>query len=226
MSDTNPEHWAEQVTRDVYEFWKTKFPDWKAGIKTWYSPVRMNPELTIVGLNPGGGELHFKREGDKDRFERGDFSTPKVNQYLRPPDSHNPYPMTTKMQKFFEGREPILRDSVAFQMVFFRSSKYAELRQELGTESAKEIEIFCLRKVKEILDVLKPKTLLILGFRTFYTMQKHFGDFTDERDVAGKKRRIATECEWKGVPVFVLKHPTGARISASDWDIARRAYFH
>ena len=44
--------WAEKITMEVYEVWRSKFP-WKAGIKVFYSPVFFKPEIVIVGHNPG-----------------------------------------------------------------------------------------------------------------------------------------------------------------------------
>ena len=46
--------WAEDLTEEVYNEWKTKYSFWEDGFKVFNSPVRYRPELMIISLNPGG----------------------------------------------------------------------------------------------------------------------------------------------------------------------------
>ena len=40
------EKWSEELTKEVYNEWKTKYSFWKSGFKIFYSPVRKNPKLS------------------------------------------------------------------------------------------------------------------------------------------------------------------------------------
>ena len=51
--------WAEDLTEEVYNEWKTKYSFWEDGFKVFYSPVRYRPELMIISLNPGGTKRKF-----------------------------------------------------------------------------------------------------------------------------------------------------------------------
>ena len=73
--------WAEDLTEEVYNEWKTKYSFWKDGFEVFYSPVRYRPELMIISLNPGGGEKDFQAL-DFPKFQGGNFSVPKQNRYV------------------------------------------------------------------------------------------------------------------------------------------------
>lgn len=48
------ENWAEKLTEEVYQAWKSEYSFWKLGFALFYSPVHMNPKIMIIGRNPGG----------------------------------------------------------------------------------------------------------------------------------------------------------------------------
>src|SRR5438874_13767284 len=72
--------WAQKLTSEVYLTWQTKYGYWENGFKVFYSPVKNQPNLLIIGYQPGGDQADFARE-DKHPFENGDFRLPSNNLY-------------------------------------------------------------------------------------------------------------------------------------------------
>jgi hypothetical protein len=204
--------WAEKLTNDVYSTWKSKYCFWKSGFKVFYSPIKSNPHLLIIGYQPGGDETHFAAE-DKYPFERLDFSLPSENLYWS-----KDFTLAKRLQSLFRGKETELRESVAFQLIFFRSRSS---RLWHSNKMRDEMEAFCYDKVEQILTMIKPNILLVLGFETYRQLQNIIGKLESEL-VRGKRSRILVQCaRWNGIRVIAILHPSGNRISADDWNKIR-----
>jgi hypothetical protein len=211
--------WAEGVTKDVFLKWKSYQPLWEPGFKVFFGPVRENPEVMIISLNPGGNGDNFRQE-DYYRFESGDFSPPTTNVYVIRQN-----PMARKVRKFFDGHEKMLERSVAFTVLFFRSKNIKEWKR-LDKQKRKEMEEFSYKKVKEIIDKVKPKAVLVVGFATYRRLKKHVLDgIKDENPRKGKSGRLSLTADWNGVPLFCIPHLTGARVTNGNVDKNRKMFF-
>ncbi len=218
----NIDRWAQNLTKSVYSEWKSKYSFWKPGFKVFYGPVRKNPKLMIVSYNPGGNGKNFESE-DLKRFRRGDFSLPKANSYRI-----KQYTMSRKMQKFFSGHKNLLEKSVTFPIIFFRSPRAKVLKKRIRRQKRKTMEEFSYNKVKEIMFVIKPRVLLVLGFATYKRLKKYIldGNVKSEKSILNNEsRRISIRAEWKGIPIFCMMHPTGARIKNTDRNRIRKLFF-
>ena len=214
------EQWIENINRDVFHEWKSKYSSWKTGFKIFYGPVKKNPKLMIISFNPGGGEYYFQKE-DLPRFENGDFSAPKTNSYLIRKNR-----MAKRMQDLFSEKKKTLEESVTFPILFFRS-KDLDTWKTVPKKKRFDIEQFCYSKVKEIFEQIKPKKILILGFCTDHKLKRYFfHELTNEKIlINSKNRKLAYEYYWKRIPIFCMIHPTGNRISNKDW-IKIKQKFH
>jgi hypothetical protein len=216
----NIQSWAENLTREVYEAWKNRYSDWDAGIKVFYSQPIEDPELVIIGYQPGGNYTHFKNE-DEDKFAKGNFTISK-NEFIT-----TGYRMAKRMREFF-GPEHIdvLEKSVIFPLVFFRAPRISTWR---SWGNSKEAEMFCFLKIEEIIQKLKPKTILVLGLATYEKMST-FLKMNDEMflylETKEKgKRKVGATAITDRVRVFAMLHPTGARISNEHRKELKRLFF-
>lgn len=216
----NMDVWAENINRIVFEEYSYKYNFWSPGFKVFYSRVMPKPRLTIISDNPGGDESSFKE--DLVRFSRGDFRVLAENSYL-----DRDYPMARKMRKFFDEHVDLLKGSVIFPLLFFRSEskKYWKTRLENNTRSA--MEAFCYKTVKEIIQTIKTRAILVLGISTYRRLKKYvLGEIADERcylTISG--RRMSYQAEWNGLPIFAIIHPTGARLANVEWDRNKKIFF-
>jgi len=204
--------WAEKITMDVYDAWKSKFP-WDPGFKVFYSPVYLKPQIVVVGHNPGGGEQAFTE--DKQKFERGNFSLPLVHEYI----CEN-YPIAKKMRNFFEGNLRLLETSVKFNLFFFRSKDIEELGK-MDTKLKNEMKKFCYNKFLEIINFLKPKMIILEGLATYDIINKNVVQFSSESNFVIGKRRLASMAMWGDIFVYGIVHPTGCRIRRDEWNKLR-----
>ena len=213
------EKWAEDITKDVFLKWKSDYSFWTRGFETFYSPVRMNPKIMILSLNPGGDVNDFQK--DLDRFQSGDFSLPQKHRFVS-----EEYTMARRMKKFFLGHEEILSESVTLPVLFFRSPNFNIWKKDAG-KKREDMESFCFEKVNEIINGLKPKMLLVLGFRTYQYLKENLSiEIKDEIENIGEsKRRISYQSKLSGIPMFCIMHPSGAHISDKDLSNNRKLFF-
>ncbi|MEX1063755.1 MAG: hypothetical protein WD898_04100 [Candidatus Paceibacterota bacterium] len=214
----NIQNWAENLTREVYEIWKSKYPR-REGIKLFYSKVIKNPELMIIGYQPGGNHVHFQNE-DADRFANGDFKV-TLNEFLI-----TNYRMANRMREFFEHRPKLLEKSVICPLIFFRAPNARSWRR---WKHRKEVEEFCFSKTSGIINKLKPKHILVLGLGT-YAHIKTFLKTANEKNIYLKnksvgKRKVAIVAMAGNIKIFAMLHPTGSRISNEHRKQLRRHFF-
>ena len=212
------EKWSEELTKEVYNEWKTKYSFWKPGFKIFYSPVRKNPKLLILSLNPGGTDEHFEKENLKS-FENNDFSISKNNEYLT-----TNYTMAKKVRKFFENNLDLLEESVALPILFFRSKNYQYWENNIKKEIRYDMENFSYTKIREILDYLEPKSCLIIGFVTYAKIKKHILKIDSENDISDGTHRLYIKAKSGNTVLFCIPHLTGYHISNEKMDKIRREF--
>ena len=192
--------WAENLTKEVYKKWK-RIGKPKNGFRVFYGPVSKNPKLMIISLNPGGDEKYFVK--DKRKYEKGNFSLPLENFYLK---RKNPF--GKMIMRLFEGNENVMEKSVITTVLLFRSHDLDQLKR--NKKKYAEIKEFANKKVIEIIEVIRPKKILVIGNGTFDKM-KRIQDIHNEKiekkfGSSGKIKRAKTDhCD-----ILVLPHVSAA----------------
>lgn len=215
MSNYNVKNWAERLTEEVYDTWKNEYPDYLPGVKVFYSPVILNPDLMIISYQPGGNETHFENE-DKIRFKEGDFSI-KNNEFMVAD-----YRIARMARDFFNfnGGEDILKKNVIFPLIFFRAASVRVWRGIRPVEKRRQMEQFCFLKVKDIIEKVVPKRILVIGLATTYDALNNLLDISDEnilyrRNGQSIGARMAVSSRSGVQNIFAIAH-LSARISKSD----------
>lgn len=204
------ESWAHDLIEGVYDEWREHYQDWNGGVKVFYSPVRKNPGLLILGYQPGGEE--FQR---KERFEAGQFHTPPKHRLL----DHD-YRLAKQMRRLFEGRHELLEDSVYSNLIFFRSPEI-DAWESQDPDRVEAAESFCLSKNREIIETLDPDNVFLIGVETFDRFVEAFSDLmtSDISTVNREQGRVLCSAQMGARKVVGIKHISGARISAEEWEI-------
>lgn len=209
------DYWARNLTKEVYEEWKSKYSDWKQGVKLFYGPIhRKNPKLMVLTYNPGGDSFSFQK--DLTRFENGDFSPYPKHEY-----THRDYTFAKNIRKLFSNNFDLLEESVALPIMFFRSKDTKLLKQRFQKDKRKEAEKFCLEKVKQIIEFLQPKKILIIGINTYEKLKKmimlDMGEKNSEYSFyPTKKETLYIVSKWEKIPVLTIRHISGSRFSNKD----------
>ena len=162
MGKNSTTKWAENLTKEVYKKWK-RIGKPKNGFRVFYGPVRKNPKLMIISLNPGGDESYFVK--DKRKYENGNFSLRQENFYLQKKNRFG-----NMIMKLFKGNESVMEESVITTVLLFRSHDLPQLKR--NKKKYAEIKEFANKKVKEIIEVIRPKKILVIGNGTFDKMKR------------------------------------------------------
>lgn len=151
--------WSDSLLRETYNKWSSlegKYEFWKSGFAVFYSPVYENPDLMIIGYNPGG---------DSDTFnEKEALLIPEEHEYFK----WN-YPLAKKMRETIFNKinkTDLLRKSIKLNLIFFRSNN-KKCFTSISREVRKDIEQFCHGKVREIIIPTKPKIVIAEGIITY-----------------------------------------------------------
>lgn len=198
--------WAENVRKEVFEFWKGKYNHWEPGFQVWYGPVDSDKTVLIIGIQPGGDEDSF--ENKRTRFEEGDFSLPEEHDYLTP-DFDLARDTTKAVPK------EIIEQSVKTNLNFFRAPEESDWEEGLDEKSRTEMEEFSFKKVEELIQRLEPDLIITEGTASVYDKLKSELNFsTDmerEHEVGDDKERVVCVGQLEDLTVIGLKHPSSGR---------------
>jgi len=178
----------------------------------FYSPPQDQPELMIIGANPG-----FDSDDDTKTY-------PDTNLFYDCGDRNkDEWKIAAALGNLFElaGEKRMLRDSVVTNLLFFKSrclGKHAETgegwRDNGNAEARREIEHYCEKKVEEIVVQLAPKRILAFGLGTWNKLAEgHAKVLARRTEMRGRLAVTGTVFNRSG---FGIVHPTGARMSRGE----------
>jgi hypothetical protein len=208
------EDWARDITRQTCLFWRELVNEshpLDSGVALFYGPVRAQPPLMIVGINPGGGATSF----DRDRCDE----ISEVHEYIAH-EHDNGYPIAGRMCSLFRttGRFDLLERSVKLNLNFFRTRGEDEWRR-LPKALRTRIQLFCCAIVDQILTRLMPRVILAEGLGTYdqighLSSLRHFVPAIDLHS-----NQLYRRSEAEGRLLIGIRHPTGpGRPGKQRWD--------
>lgn len=205
------QEWAEDLVTEVYEKWETsedKYNFSECGFRVFYSPVVPNPDLMIIGYNPNSDDKPFNREEDA--------LLPEFHEYL-----YHESRIARKMKYLFEGieRDDWLENSVKLNLLFFKSENEAQWNT-IDEDLRNDLEMFCFRKVNDIIDTLKPRYIITEGLNVFdiLTTSVLMGCTKPEIIFGYTGRKIYARSSYGHTHIIGLVHLTKDRISYPEWN--------
>lgn len=216
--NSNLEEWAEELRKKVCLKWREYENKLPKGFELFYSPVRLNPDVMIIGFNPGG-DL-------KDARECSDKPEPLPEQhgyitYGRQEPGKDSYRIAIRMYELFSkiGHEKTLQNSVKFNLIFFRSHNITEWNS-IDDTIRKDLEGFCHQKVRHIIDTLQPKLILAEGLLTYRRLKdlmpiRKNGEKEDTFPTDGSRTLVRT-IDLERIKLVGIRHPTGGRPPVND----------
>ncbi len=215
--------WAGEITKDAYKL--NEKLEWKEGFETFFSPVKPEPDLLVLSLQPSGDEGDYTA----DRIHYQNAAPESIQEFL--PPTKNEYAtedwiFAKRMRKLM----PLdrLDGSVAMPIVFFRKKNYPTWQEEAKNKRILiEAEVFCFDAVSKIIAKLHPKSILVIGKNTYWHLwhdvfhseprnERVLPIVTENKD--GKKKTwkvIHSECG--GYNTLAIDHITGTRGLSGDW---------
>ena len=186
-------NWTENIYQETNQLWKEiGKPD--KGYAIFFSPIKINPELMIIGENPAGN----------DEFNEEEVAIPQQHDY-----QIYDYPMAANMKKIFRfgGVEDNLFDSVKLNLNFFASKNVEIISNQ---DYYERIRHFSENKVNEIIEKLNPKIILAEGIGVFDKLVRIGNGKETCKPVFEKNNRIFRKgLIFNSISLIGIPHPTG-----------------
>jgi len=200
---------AQSVIDQIHNIWDCHRDTYRAGYAVFYGPVKYNPQLMLIGLNPGGNEACFS--GSKEKLKKTDSPM----EYITYRDDRS-YPLAGKTADIFDsiGMLRALELSVKTNLNFFRSKTWKELNQKHAFE--------CERILLNLIQALNPRTILCESLEVFDIIKfeldkKHsFSLLELSRNRHNKRTYVSYHC--KDFLIIGITHLTGSRPLNTDID--------
>jgi hypothetical protein len=196
---TNIESHCKRIYQEANAFFEKRSIAAEFGLKILYGPPYYEPPILFIGYQPGGGALDFAREtarvSDTPWSGECEYAT-------------RDYPLADHLRNIFG--VDFLAKCVGLNAIFVRSPR---MRTYVGIDRAmrKEIETFCVARANRIVDIIKPKKIVVIGFAALGLFDR------GTVDVTSPKGRVLTKIgEVAGHPAIATLHLSGAHISACD----------
>jgi hypothetical protein len=173
----------------------------------FFSPLRMNPKLMIIGDNPGGR-----------MDQKGLYEVPERHEYVDI-DPKDDYLIARMMRnKIMKGEilQSILRESVKTNRIFFRTPNLNTLNLLVNKN---EIIGYCRNILDEVILRVQPQKILAESFGTFRSLITH-GE-TEILIKPNSTKALLLMGQLDGIRVFGINHPSRAsyhKINDGDWD--------
>ncbi len=157
-------------------------------------PKKENPDLLILGLNPGGCRTYNEQV---EKYRRGKYRETLddlcqgYNLYVY--TDNNKITIARTLSKIFskEKMKNILKESIAMNLYYFNTKDGKDLREE-----DEDILKFCKGQSFNVIKLINPKNILTLG------SENPLG--ANEEILMG----LLWRGEYEGVPVYRIKHPS------------------
>ncbi|RNJ61507.1 MAG: hypothetical protein EDM03_15505 [Porphyrobacter sp. IPPAS B-1204] len=172
------------------------------------APIERPPVL-IIGANPG-----FGADDNQPCVER----TWPARSYIQ--DAQ--WPLARKVRAIFAeaGRSSDLDRAVQTNFLFFKSSTIKRADdsrypwEAVASGVRTKLERWCAREVEELVNVLEPEIVLVLGIAPF---DVHAQDARTVLMDRSGRRRLLVAGRIAGRPAIGILHPTGAQVAGEDW---------
>jgi len=163
------------------------------------TPYRFQPELLIVGINPGGDyegvpflerETNWYTEGKRNAEQKYSF-----NETLCAVFGYG------KNDKLFS----LLENAVGMNMIFFNTGSVEKLNKN---SLSKEMESKCVKIARNLVDnFIQPKRILCIGVPPFYGMK-------NTREITYPIKDVAIKKSYRGnTPVYYIPNPSRLNIN-------------
>lgn len=227
MNDQELNEWCKMLLDKVRDRWRdvrSKYPDvdvLEGGWGVLYSPIRLRPDLMIIGINPGGDRTDFNENEALQIPKQHEYFDCSVDNHGKP---RNGYKLATKTVNVFSDMnlKDLLKESVKLNLLFFRSRNWKHW-ETVKEPLRKELESFCADLVLEFIKVLKPRTILAESKSTYRKLHDTF----KERAVLPVKEfpdlpQCYIKTQYAELMLIGIDHLTGARIRAEDRETAKK----
>jgi hypothetical protein len=164
----------------------------RCGFEILMGPPFVNPDVLFVGYQPGGWKLSVTQARDAG-YEHGWVTT--ESQYAT-----EMWRLAVKLRNIFSGNSSILDRSVGLNAIYVRATNVDEYTKQNTAENRRLIKDFCTEKNIEIIDLIKPKKIVFIGFMAMEVFTR-----ISKPDILGNDKRSLTKMFYvKGIEFLAV----------------------
>lgn len=201
MENIKLQEWALTLIEKFNHEWCKKV---SVGYTIFYSPVYLNPDLMVIGDNPGGSEIN--------RQEKLPIEHEYFNKII------GDYPLAKIMrEKIFYGEhlKNLLKNSIKLNRIFFKTKNLTEFKK---LSNSLALENYCFEIVEQIIEKTNPKMIFAESFKTFRILSPKVENVILKKSENGKA--LILEGCYKNIKVIGINHPSRAsyhKINDNGW---------
>jgi hypothetical protein len=197
---------AEALCQAVYEqtraFYAQKtgqLKDAACGFRILYGPPTVAAPMLFLGYQPGGSLSHGEPSEHEGWPRRSDYAI-------------RDWPLARRMREIWS--VSVLEECTGLNLIFFRSPRIHTWKR-VPDRLREELEQFSYSRVKQIVEALAPRKVVVIGLGTFNRLVE--GPVALENG----NRVLIRKGELWGVLALGVIHLSGARLSGTDVTVLR-----
>ena len=190
--------YAENIDRDFYPL---------------QSPIKTHIDVLFIGLNPGGGATYSSQKNNSSwKFENGRMTANKLlqgNPQFK--DALNEWSLLKGLKQIDYFNQILHADNYLLTNYYYISTSDFDVVKK--DPAQKDALIKCKELTLELINLIKPKTIIVLG--TSNGIDKL--PFTNKKTILnGSYKRLLVSAEFEGIRVFAIPHPSTLAISQEE----------
>lgn len=200
--------WLQEVADGCHAIATNPNYDMDLDFYVFQSGVQFQPELMIIGSNPGRLVRYSEMNAIMKRERRlaGELGY-ESNQFL----ANDGWGTMRSLCDLFSGAilRPVFEEAVLTNIVYFNTGSYKELQKRVK-RGGREALAFCVKKSMELIrEIVQPRRLLLLGNPACENLMPYF-DHPLKRSLGTPREgwNLIQETTLSGIPVYCIHHPS------------------
>ena len=203
----NLNNWLQEVANGCYQIAVNSAYNMDMDFYVFQSNVSFQPELMIIGSNPGGNKEYstMNREQGRERRTANNLGISDHNQFL----VNDGWGSMRSLCELFSGPilRPVFEKAVITNIVYFNTGNFQELRKRMN-QGGREALQFCVKKNMELIRLVSPKHLLLMGIPARDNLRPYFDKPLQSLFTPVEKYNLIQETTLNGIPTYCIHHPS------------------
>lgn len=200
--------WLQEVANGCHEIATNSTYNMDLDFYVFQSSVSFQPKLMIIGSNPGG-EVSYRvmnQKWGRERRSANDLGISECNQFI----VNDGWGSMRSLCELFSGPilRPVFEKAVITNIVYFNTGSFQGLQKRMN-QGGREALQFCVRKNLELIRILCPQHIVLMGNPACDNLMKYFDKPLKSLLMTPSGRlNLIRETTLNGIPTYCIHHPS------------------